>query len=69
MKPILDDLGFGPVRHYSVPLDGGRSGSWADAMPLGLDATAGEARIARDKTLYRIPVAKRIPAVAKPKWE
>ena len=64
-KPGFYISDSGPVRHYSVWLDRDRKG----AMPLGLDAIAGEVRIVRDKTVYRIPVAKKLPADAKPKWE
>lgn len=68
-KPGYNFSGSGPVRHYSVWLDGDASNGWHNGMPLGLDVGTGEARIIRDKTVYRIPVAKKLPADAEPKWE
>lgn len=68
-KPGYNFGGSGPVRHYSVWFDGDSSDGWHNGMPLGLDAATGEVRIVCDKTVYRIPAAKKLPADAKPKWE
>ena len=68
-KPGYNYSGSGPVRRYSVWFNGDSSDGWHNSMPLGLDAATGEARMIRDKTVYRIPVAKKLPADAKPKWE
>lgn len=53
--------GSGSSRYVTVRLDDLN-------LPLGLDASTGDARTIHDKVVYRIPQSKEIPATEKPMW-
>lgn len=63
-KPNFTFASSGPTKFFSVWMEGKK-----EVTPVGLDATSGEVRAIRDRTLYRLPPGKKLPADAKPKWE
>ncbi|MBJ7544170.1 hypothetical protein JDN41_11500, partial [Rhodomicrobium udaipurense] len=60
-KPGVTTSNSGPTRFVTVWADGK-----TEVTRFGLDATAGEVRAIRDRTLYRLPPGAKLAADAKP---
>ena len=59
---MISVWGSGAHRTVAIRVDGGQ-------LPLGFDDATGDVRTLWKQSLYTIPVAEKLPAAEKPKWE